>query len=466
MSLGQISNAQADKTEESNDAMPKNKKSKKGSGSTEQDNENWVQCEKCLKWRLIPSVENLPEKWFCEMNVTDLERNSCDAPEQTQEEVTKKRRKNKKKTSLMLTKTKSADSLDDRGSTKVADDDKQGGEEIDGSGDPNNKVKKRGRQPKESKDDDNKVEVKGKKKGRKPKETKQQEWVQCERCEKWRRLPATVSAKDLPDTWYCNMNTWDPRSASCAVQDDFKAVEDTNHREGILSGAQKSSTGSKLTYRDLIRKPTRPISERMRASESIFSSHAAEHEGESLRPPQVMYFNSSAFQHRGGMNRINSVDSTLDEGLGLFDLMSHSQLWKNLSCRVRLDTNHNAQESCSIGMQAMVHFALGNGDGPKTADEVLFECQCGDWEGMPWTELRASCTIDSIVNCLKQLEDEGLIEKTGSSMNTLSVRYRHVVIEGIGGVANLYQRKSTAGTSDCIIESMAKPLKKRAIISS
>lgn len=23
-------------------------------------NENWVQCEKCMKWRLIPSVENLP----------------------------------------------------------------------------------------------------------------------------------------------------------------------------------------------------------------------------------------------------------------------------------------------------------------------------------------------------------------------------------------------------------------------
>ena len=39
------------------------------------------------------------------------------------------------------------------------------------------------------------------------------EWVQCEKCEKWRRLPPNLSAADLPDVWYCSMNTWDRSTA-------------------------------------------------------------------------------------------------------------------------------------------------------------------------------------------------------------------------------------------------------------
>ena len=57
-------------------------------------------------------------------------------------------------------------------------------------------------------------------KGKKQKEVKDHEWVQCERCEKWRRLPLHISAKDLPENWFCSMNHWDPRSASCAFKED------------------------------------------------------------------------------------------------------------------------------------------------------------------------------------------------------------------------------------------------------
>lgn len=449
------------------------------------DKEHWVQCENCMKWRLIPSLENLPEKWYCELNVTDLERNSCDAEEQTQEEVAKGRRKKKKAVTLAKgTKHPNVDdTLDDiksdnvksnRGSpiikkslseiSKNTDSGEPGKDkgELERSGDTivsEIKVKKRGRQPKE---DDGKP----KKKGRKPKEEKQQEWVQCEKCEKWRRLPPSISAKNLPDTWYCSMNTWDPRSASCAVQDDFKAVDETNVREGILIGAQKSSGGSNLSYRDLIRKPARPISERMRAAESIFSSHAGEHEGEEMGPPQVTYFNSSAFQKRLGINKSNSGEKLAEDGMSLFELMGHSRLWSELSKRFSSDPHLADDEvtSCPINFQAMVHYAIGSGI--KTADEILFECQCGDWDGMPWTDLRAECTIDIISSCLKKLEKDGLIERVNTTSEVLlssSVRYKRVIIEGV--VSSMIPTLSEVNEPITEKKPAVRPLKKRIIDS-
>lgn len=47
----------------------------------------WVQCDSCEKWRLQIGVENdeeLPDKWYCRMNITDPRHNSCDAPERNQ----------------------------------------------------------------------------------------------------------------------------------------------------------------------------------------------------------------------------------------------------------------------------------------------------------------------------------------------------------------------------------------------
>ena len=47
----------------------------------------WVQCDKCEKWRmLLDSSEdtNLPEKWFCEMNSADPRNNKCSDSEKDQ----------------------------------------------------------------------------------------------------------------------------------------------------------------------------------------------------------------------------------------------------------------------------------------------------------------------------------------------------------------------------------------------
>ena len=40
-----------------------------------------VQCDRCGKWRELPDVDGLPDKWFCELNA-DREYSSCDAVEQ------------------------------------------------------------------------------------------------------------------------------------------------------------------------------------------------------------------------------------------------------------------------------------------------------------------------------------------------------------------------------------------------
>eukprot|EP00966_Prymnesium_polylepis_P217855 5041975-Prymnesium_polylepis.1 len=46
---------------------------------------NWACCDRCEKWRRLPSgdeyaTENLPDQWFCELNPGEC--NSCDTPEE------------------------------------------------------------------------------------------------------------------------------------------------------------------------------------------------------------------------------------------------------------------------------------------------------------------------------------------------------------------------------------------------
>lgn len=44
------------------------------------------------------------------------------------------------------------------------------------------------------------------------------EWAMCDRCGKWRKLPAHVAPSSLPAKWYCSMTTWNPARASCAAE--------------------------------------------------------------------------------------------------------------------------------------------------------------------------------------------------------------------------------------------------------
>ena len=53
---------------------------------------HWVKCDRCKKWRILPeeaSKPSLDSVWSCKMNIYDPIRNTCDAPEQTEDQYIK-----------------------------------------------------------------------------------------------------------------------------------------------------------------------------------------------------------------------------------------------------------------------------------------------------------------------------------------------------------------------------------------
>ncbi|XP_048587154.1 uncharacterized protein LOC116619804 isoform X2 [Nematostella vectensis] len=58
-------------------------KRKDGQGVAARPCDNWVQCDKCKKWRMLSNntdPSDLPEKWFCWLNDTNI--NDCSIPEE------------------------------------------------------------------------------------------------------------------------------------------------------------------------------------------------------------------------------------------------------------------------------------------------------------------------------------------------------------------------------------------------
>ena len=60
------------------------------------------------------------------------------------------------------------------------------------------------------------------------------EWVQCELCFKWRRVPFHVILDDLPDYWTCSMNFWDESDkANCEAPQDAYDPEKESTVDGV-----------------------------------------------------------------------------------------------------------------------------------------------------------------------------------------------------------------------------------------
>lgn len=45
-------------------------------------------------------------------------------------------------------------------------------------------------------------------------------WVQCDKCLKWRRIPASISDRELEGEWECKMNKWDLKRNSCLAEEE------------------------------------------------------------------------------------------------------------------------------------------------------------------------------------------------------------------------------------------------------
>ena len=71
----------------------------------------------------------------------------------------------------------------------------------------------------------------------------QMEWVNCDLCGKWRELPPHVTAMNLPDTWHCELNTWDKKVASCDA-DESGVYEDKSSGEELVDVKGKKCISS------------------------------------------------------------------------------------------------------------------------------------------------------------------------------------------------------------------------------
>lgn len=510
------------------------------------EDENWVKCDRCDKWRLIPSTidtKDLPDKWFCELNSYDVKRNHCNAPEQISPQEAKKEKEKRKKTGaprrvnsqtqisskgnlyLQNSKHQSEDTIIKSSSTiaqeikkeaicpsstqdsiklkqaepydkmitseqvdnlqpgfecqsttinktnllvtksiTISEDYQNGnlhGENDDEGSDnasmpnlPLSKLpkgsNKRSRRSKEDERD------RRNSKGKKRKENDRQEWVQCEKCEKWRQLPLSILAKDLPDKWFCKMNTWDRRSASCAVQEEKykpeKKESTSSNREKTIMGTGgpivpiSAGISGKLSYRSLIfgtgRRQIRPISERTRAAESLFSFPVVSIDCEISLPPTVMYANSSAFQYKG----TSSVHKVMEEDqkkISLFSFMSQSKLWEgshqvaNTSVQpllnkseIQVSTRLDSFEVYKSSRKAMTYHALGSKQ--LSVHEILLEYQCMEWGNHKCSKYRASCTLETLLLMLGELVKDGLVKSfkkpCSTSVSSDTIYYKRAII--------------------------------------
>jgi len=469
--------------------------------SAVEDDSQWVQCDACGKWRIIPSsiVASLPKQWYCKDNVHDPKRASCDAPEQTAKQVIKERKRMKRRQQRLMMEAAAAAAAEEPQDGKDVSCVEIVKENSDRVRSPRPVVENFAEEPVNSKrasppvvpsitgDIQQKAEKKMaalvNKKGRIPEATvvppdpladqpsseirrgrgrprrncgqnkdsgsggtKDQsdeadnlEWVQCEKCDKWRKLPPHISADDLPEVWYCSMNTWNSNLTCEDPEDKADGLQDVNMLE-------PSGGCGKLSYRNLIfgntgRKANRPISERTRAAESLFGTITEDEDN----PPAVMYSNRSAFVSRSKA----ALAAEENRGPSFFDFMKNSNLWNEL--RVNQSNgisgkNFNGLLNQPAHLCAYTFETLPDdvkhplkellleilGSATLSGDDVMLQAKFRNRDDLSeaCAKARAFCTINVVVTGLCDLVRDGLVEvvrENGvSNLSDWNPRYRRL----------------------------------------
>jgi hypothetical protein len=168
--------------------------------TTGSSNSTWVECDKCKKWRRLRGVvdeKKLPSKWYCSMNKNDPDRSRCAAPEEEYEA------------------SHTPESAADARTRKHL------------------RVWVRRLQCNEAYEARQPAMTRGKKRAAASSSKDPYEWVRCcnPSCGKWRAIlrimdaKSNVMEKTADGEWYCVMNTWDEKTASCAApQENLPAV--------------------------------------------------------------------------------------------------------------------------------------------------------------------------------------------------------------------------------------------------
>ena len=72
------------------------------------------------------------------------------------------------------------------------------------------------------------------------------EWVACDRCSKWRRLPRSIAASSLPAQWYCEMNTWDEDRNRCEAPEERLRYGNGNEQDDLSVIPTEAPDGTQL----------------------------------------------------------------------------------------------------------------------------------------------------------------------------------------------------------------------------
>ena len=76
-------------------------------------------------------------------------------------------------------------------------------------------------------------------------------WVECSKCSKWRKVPGAIKVDDLPEFWYCALNTWAPTYARCGAREETEpAIEDVDNSAENGRGGRSSTSSSENSSED------------------------------------------------------------------------------------------------------------------------------------------------------------------------------------------------------------------------
>lgn len=208
----------------------------------------WAQCDRCGKWRQLPSSvrpDELPPRWFCEMNVWNSAQASCDAPAATSSIGRPSAHRGKNgvlggrghaiaKHERLLSRGSSNGGISRSASFASVEEQPLGvfpGQLVpqfaragssslpeNGTGPTLASVTEQPSEP----------------------EAPLFQWAQCDRCQKWRRLPGVVDAQQLPEKWYCEMNRWDNSRRSCEAPEEVE--DDETAAQQVANAAAKSNS--------------------------------------------------------------------------------------------------------------------------------------------------------------------------------------------------------------------------------
>lgn len=230
----------------------------------------WVACDACGKWRRLPkniTSDQLPEIWTCEMSSWDTQRNTCQSPEEAfphLEDFSKGRLS-----------TEDRDHKANEAALEVSDDiygterlmastggrwprktsvsettvhendsDKEGGALVRRIGVASN-FARRPQSVEVALETGTATSGHGQHKaqsslsGSSSGMLESVNWVQCNDCQKWRKVPLNIDVNSLPEVWLCRMNSWDAGHSRCSAPEESeeKAAAPTETKNAAVESS-------------------------------------------------------------------------------------------------------------------------------------------------------------------------------------------------------------------------------------